>query len=226
MCSITSHFGPRRGGAGGAGTTSTAALLSGALLVALNGCASRTARIPANPAPAAGPRYYVDLEPGWRLRVVTPILKSGGYKPKLEGEPGATTLKTGADFLGYEIAHYAVEARSRSGERLVFTAAEVHNKDGVVAAVRPIVPLFRLPDKARYVRLIYLVRVSEADHDMAVVAANKRDALDPLTARVRAHPETCRSRRGIFCAWIPDGIAVTPEMRDTAAGAEQWAPAR
>lgn len=108
----------------------------------------------------------------------------------------------------------------------VFTTAEVHNKDEVVPAAQPRAPLFRLPGEARYVRLIYLVRVSQADHDTAVVTANKKDALDSLTAQVRANPENCRSGRGTFCAWIPGGIAVPPEMRTVAAGAEQWAPAR
>ena len=186
----------------------------------MGACVSRSAHIPANPAPPAGPRYYIDLEPGWRLRVVTPILKSGGYRLKTEGQPGPTTLTAGPDFLGYEVAYYAVKART-----IEFTTAEVHHKDGVVPAAQPMVPLFRLPGEARYVRLIYLVRVSEADHDMAVVAANKKDALAPLTAQVRAHPETCRSQRGTFCSWIPDGIAVTPEMRTAAMGAEQWVPA-
>jgi len=193
-------------------------------LLALNACVSPRAHLPADPAPA-GARYYVDLEPGWRVRVVTPILKSGGYRLKTAdqtaGGPSAATLtvKAGPDFLGYEIAWYAVEAR-----KIVFTAAEVHNKDGVVPAAQPIVPLFRLPGEARYVRLIYLVRVSEADHDMAVVAASKVDALDALTAQVRAHPETWGSQRKTFCSWIPDGIAVTPETRTAGAGAEQWAP--
>jgi hypothetical protein len=187
----------------------------------LSACAPRKAHVAAVPAPPAGPRYYIDLQPGWRLRVVTPMLKSGGFRPKLEGEPGAGTLTAGSDFLGYEVAFYAVTAR-----KIVFTAAEIHNKDGVVPSAGPLAPLFRLPGETRYVRLIYLVRVSEADHDMAVVAASRKEALDPLTAQVRANPESCRGERATFCFWIPDGIAVTPEMRATAAGAEQWVPAR
>jgi hypothetical protein len=189
-------------------------------LVALSACASRMAHVPATPAPPTGPAYYIDLEPGWRLRAVTPILKSGGYRLRPEGEAGSTTLRAGADFLGYEIAWYTVESR-----RIVFAAAEVHNKDSVVPAPAPIAPLFRLPGNARYTRLIYLVRVSEADHDMALVAAHKREALDPLTAQVRANPRNCRTERETFCAWIPDGIAVTPEVKTTVAGAEQWVPA-
>jgi hypothetical protein len=227
---ISSHFWRKRGGGHWEGYHQyySGILLTLALLT-LPACASRTTHLPTSPAApavAAGPPYFIDLQPGWRLHVVTPILKSGGYRPKLEGEPGSTTLSLGTDFLGYEVAWYAVTSR-----RIVFTAAEVHtqvhNKDTVAPAAQPRVLLFRLPGDTRNVRLIYLLRVSAADHDMAVVAAHKKHALEPLTAQVRANPDNCRSGRGTFCAWIPDGIAVTPEMRTTsAAGAEQWVPAK
>ena len=158
------------------------------------------------------------------MRVVTPILKSGGYRlkaqPSASGPEVATlSLAVRSDFLGYEVAYYAV------GSRVTFTLAEVHRqvdkKDTVTAEERPLVPLFQLPREARCVRLIYLVRVSEADHDMAVVAARKKEDLDPLTALVRANPSACRNVGRTFCSWIPDGIAVTPERRV----GEQWAPA-
>jgi hypothetical protein len=152
--------------------------------------------------------------------VVTPILKSGGYVVKAEGEPGGTTLRVGSDFLGYEVEYYAVKTRG-----IEFTAAEVHKQDNVVSAAQPMAPLFRMPARARYVRLIYLVRVSDADHDMAVVASHNKSALDPLTAQVRANPASCHEGGGTFCAWIPAGIAVTPEMRVGATGTEQWVPA-
>ena len=44
------------------------------------GC--RTARLPtvaATPKPAVG--TFIDLEPGWRLRVITPLAAVGGYAP-------------------------------------------------------------------------------------------------------------------------------------------------
>ena len=193
------------------------------LLLVLDGCTARRVPVPVAVA-ADGPRYFVDLQDGWRLRVVTPILKSGGYRVKAEPSasgPDAATLSVavGSDFLGYEVAYYAV------GSRVTFTSAEVHRqvdkKDTVTAEERPLVLLFQLPHGARYVRLIYLVRVSEADHDMAVVAARNKEELDPLTAQVRANPSACRNVGRTFCSWIPDGIAVTPERKV----GEEWAPA-
>jgi len=153
---ISSYFGVRWLGA------------SGLVLALMTACSVRTARVAGPTAEVTGPRYYIDLEPGWRLRVVTPILKDGGYVVKTQGE----TVEPG--FLGYEVS-------------------------------------FQLPAGSRYARLIYLLRASGADHEMAVVAARRREALDPFTAAVRADPEACRAGRSAWCAWIPNGIAVTPE---------------
>jgi len=54
---------------------------------------------------------YIDLQPGWRIRVVAPILKSGGYKVQLQevrNQNGTITMKTGKDFEGYETDYYDV----------------------------------------------------------------------------------------------------------------------
>ena len=47
--------------------------------------------------------------------MVTPILKSGGYRVKPTGQAvdgSRITLSVGDDFLGYEVAYYAVRARN------------------------------------------------------------------------------------------------------------------
>lgn len=162
------------------------------------------------------------------MRVVTPILRSGGFRltgsaQALSGN-GELTVTVGSDFLGYEIAYYVVRAHFPSSTRVVFNSAEVHKKDEVVSATRPLVPLFRLPHEAKCVRLIYMARLSDADHDMAVIAANKKNALDLLTEQVLANPDNCTNRREVFCSWIPRGISVTPEVRTQSAGGEQWRP--
>jgi len=45
----------------------------------------------------------VDLQAGWRIRAVTPILKSGKYKPELKETAVAGSgveLSAGDDFIG------------------------------------------------------------------------------------------------------------------------------
>ena len=173
-----------------------------ALAIVLTGCAARKARV----APAAVDRPdYIDLQPGWRLRVVTPVLKSGGY----------------------ELAYYAVRSRIGTGVRLQFLSAEITQEGQKSARSRPLAPLFQLPRSAKYVRLIFLTRVSRADHDMAVVASRESYDLDALTRRVLDDPAgACKSEDRSYCAWVPRGIAVAPELQRTVDGVGQWVPAR
>lgn len=165
------------------------------------GCATRP------PATPPAPSSFIDLQPGWRLRVVTPILKSGGYQmqPAIRSATGNDfTVTAGQDFLGYEKAFYRVRA-----ERIVFVSA-VETRDGrTLRRQKSRVPLFDLPPGLRHFRLIYMQRVSAADHEMALAAAAAMPDLEALTARVLRDPTAaCRSEAGVYCRWVPAGISV------------------
>jgi hypothetical protein len=117
-------------------------------------------------------RDYVDLRPGWRIQVVTPVLKSGGYMPQItetSREGSDITFTTSDDLVGYETSYYAVKERNGSGVQIVFTSAWVTENGKTNRRPRPIVPIFELPDSTRFVRLIYTIRVSQSDHDTAIV---------------------------------------------------------
>jgi hypothetical protein len=154
------------------------------------------------------------------------LLKSGGYRLKTTGQTvdgNTVALSVGADFLGYEVAYYAVKARNG----VEFVAAETTRDGHTTPQPQPVAHLFQLPRGVRHVRLIFLVRVSQADHDMAVAAAKDMRDLEALTRRVEANPaDACRDGQGAFCAWIPAGIAVVPQLQKTAGGAVEWVPAR
>jgi len=191
----------------------------------LTGCALRHPPAPA-PAVKLTNSSYIDLQTGWRLRVVTPILKSGGYRLKPAGQTvsgNTVTLSVGDDFLGYEVAYYAVKAR----HGVEFVSAEIVKDGRTAPQPHPVAHLFQLPRVVRHVRLIYLVRVSQADHDMAVAAAKDMRALEALTRRVEADPVgACHDGQDAFCAWIPAGIAVAPQIPKTEDGKVDWVPAR
>src|ERR1700731_180550 len=118
----------------------------------LTACAPRRVQVQA-PA-ATEPLSYIDLQPGWRLRVVTPILRSGGYRLQpvdQQANGNRITVSTGADFLGYETAYYAVRARGRC-VGVEFSAAEINQDGKTELQSQPVAHLFRLPRNARYVR--------------------------------------------------------------------------
>ncbi len=191
----------------------------------LAGCSTHKAPVVAAAIQPIGPSY-IDLQPGWRLRVVTPLLKSGGYRLKLGAQAAdgnTVALSVGNDFLGYEVAYYAVKARTG----VAFVSAETNRDGQTTRQPEPVAHLFQLPRGVRHVRLIYLVRASQADHDMAIAAAKDMRDLEALTRRVEMDPAgACREGQGAFCAWIPAGIAVVPQMKKPVEGGVEWVPAR
>ena len=202
------------------------------LAALLAGCSSaRITRAPVPQVKTGLPSLdYVDLQPGWRLRVVTPLPKSGGYRVADETQQvsGSTmTLSAGKDFIGYETSYYAVQPRGRTGVRIRFTSAESVRDGKAGMEQRPAVPLFQLPGNVRYVRLLFLVRVSQADHNMAVLAARDEMAMDEVTRQVQADPAGgCRAHKSSVCQWIPAGIAVRAEKLKEAELPAVWVPAR
>jgi hypothetical protein len=192
----------------------------------LAGCAAHRTRVASEPlAPDNG--AYIDLEPGWRLRVVTPILKCGGYQPQASTQESSSgSINVSAEgFIGFETAYYSVAQPAGDGLRIEFLSAMITKEGETAPQPRPLVALFALPDGVRFVRLVYLTRSSHADHDMAVVASDQKETLDAFTSDVQANPvANCRARRGIFCSWVPAGIAVRPELRNP--GSSEWIPAR
>jgi len=165
---------------------------------------------------------YIDIEPGWRLRVVTPLLKSGGYRVQTATESRTSglnvELRADSDFLGYELAYYAFEPKGR----IRLTSVEARLNGNVEPRTQPTAKLFDWPKDARFLRLVFLTRASTADHDMAVLTARRFEDLDSWTAKLQAEPTTaCKSTP--YCSWIPGGIAVTAERRDPQSN--NWLPA-
>ncbi len=203
-------------------------VISFTVLILLAACSPRAVRSPSPSAAAKNRLPYVDLEPGWRLQVVTPLTRSGRYVIESTSQQNGAniTVAANSDFLGYETDYYSVDHRGRDSVKIHFVSAAV-TKDGVANPVaQPRVPLFQLPDSDKYVRLLYLKRESQTDHDMAVLAASKRELLSALTDRVQEDPHACRDAQHTYCSWIPAGIAVRPERLHTPPDMNSWEPAR
>jgi hypothetical protein len=172
---------------------------------------------------------YLDLRPGWRLRVVTPLLRSGGYRltPNVQQTGTNTmTLSTGKDFMGYEISYYLVRKKRWAGLGVQFLSAETTRNGMTQAEPNPTVKLFQLPRRRRYIRLIYLRRVSRSDHDMAVLATDSAAVLADATKQVQTDASACHNAKELFCSWIPAGIAVIAERPQSVNGTEEWISAR
>jgi len=177
----------------------------------LAGCAARNAHLaPVNQNSATAlPPDYLDLQPGWKLEVITPVLRSGGFqlRPKaVQSSSSTVDLVGGPDFIGYESSYYVVRLRKAGEVSVEFRSAQMHKDGKTGRQARPRVLLFSLPPGTKYVRLMYLLRLSQADHDMAVVSGSSVDDLEVRTNSVRNDPaHGCTAPN---CYWIPAGIAV------------------
>jgi hypothetical protein len=201
----------------------------------LGACSRPRAAIPSPPfAPNA--LDWIDLEPGWRVRVVLPIRKSGDHSGKSnpveadsaeravshagtsQGAVYAMTLSS-LGVVGYEVFLYKVKARQGGGIRMVFGSAEIHQENRVTRAREPFEPLSHLPKEARWVRILHLARGGH-DYDAAILATDRRDALDALTRKVELDASACRFGADAFCYRVPPGVAAIPESRKN--GKREW----
>lgn len=193
--------------------------------VILTACAPRASRVVIPASGLSSPSEFVDLQPGWRLRVVTPILKSGGFRVHVDAPVSTAAsaggglnldIRAGSDFVGYELAYYSVT------QRIEFQSAVVTKDDKPFPEKTSLVKLFDLPSARTHFRLIYLQRISATDHDMAVLGANLPEQLDAETRLVQADPKACHGGVQVTCEWIPAGIAVNAEKRNRRG---VWVPA-
>ena len=202
-----------------------AALELTALVLLLHGCtAKKTAAPVAVSLPSRAQKEYVDLQAGWRLQIVAPITTGKVFEEGTASSDAASrtvTMKASTDLVGYETAFWELDARPGGGVRLRLASA-LMTKEGIPSPIStPTQALLHVTKPARFLRLFYLIRKSESDHEMVIAGADRADRLELLTDRLKAEPvESCRSSTHIYCEWIPYGMAVRPEMMKSGS----WAP--
>lgn len=186
--------------------------LIGAGVLLFPACARKTLS-PAASATFPLDNSYMDLAAGGRLRITVPVLNSGEYQIATHAaqQNGNTLTLLASELVGYEVSYYSIEKRSHGKVQLKFTSAAItENTETVQETSAPALP-FPLPQSAQHVRLIYLVRASSADHNMAIAASKNLEALNELTRHLKANPEVCKHNDLVFCSWVPAGVAVRPE---------------
>lgn len=203
-------------------------LASTVALISSLGCVRARTPAPTTPNPISND--YIDLQPGWRIRVVTPITKSGAYVlHSLEQRQAGNTVEMRApDLIGYEDALYTVRSADDARLRVQFKSAEISSGGAKHSASNPRLQLFRgVSPRACCIRLLFLTRVSGADHEAAIVSAETPAALQAKTEVVDRNPESaCHDDEQSGCFWVPAGISVQPQRPGTANGKKQWVPAR
>jgi hypothetical protein len=181
------------------------------LLLGMMGCsAHKDIPVQIPEAVSALERSYLDLEPGRTLRVVVPLLTSGGFLPKFSREQtgGNTITFSSKDVIGYTTFHYTISGKKDGRVRLELASTE-ESKDGKTvpnAGVRALP--FALPQGTEHIRLLYMIRYSESDHGTAILGATRLEALNAFTNRVIERPSLCNESGDVFCSWVPAGVGV------------------
>jgi hypothetical protein len=194
----------------------------------LAGCAAKHGPVAAVKPHPEHSREFVDLQAGWRLRIIAPVTKSGSYtvgtKP-MSQQGKVITLKASDDLIGYETSYWALTARPGGGLSIRMTSALL-TKAGVPEPIlKPTRAAVHVPKYARFIRLFYLLRKSDADHDMAVLGAGRMDRLESLTQALRESPRNAcvdQPRDRTYCEWVPAGMAVRQEVPKLVDGVMTW----
>jgi len=195
----------------------------------LNVCLLLTGCGPQRPAPPNPPNIgelgYLDLKAGWRLRVVVPIVRTGGYIvpmiTKLEGHTISVTA--GKDLLGYETDYYDVQSSIGSAVTIKFRRAVAVIQGKKSKPKQPALALFNLPPHDGFIRIVYLIRASRYDHDMVVLTSTDENVLRDLTVKTMSNgADACQTSSSSICVQIPAGVAVIPEEKVREAGKDQW----
>ena len=160
---------------------------------------------------------FMDFLPGQQLRIVGPVFRDGpnskasavGPVVSTQGGPEGglnSAVRASPDLIGYEESWFAVRPGADGALRLEHQRTKSFQQGEVVTLVGPQATSFAFLSGARFMRMIYLVRVAEGhDHDLPFVKAPTRRELDARSA-----------------AWSPNRVAVLRATRRTGA---LWAPA-
>ncbi len=185
------------------------------ILLAACGLLSGTACMHTSKVAVAPPpdNSYFDLAPGGRVRIVVPLLKAGATSVTTEPVriTGNTIVLSASNLLGYEVSSYRIEPRRGGQVKLRFIEAQSTKGGTTITEVNPPHLPFDLPEKPTHIRLIYSIRNSHADHNMAIAASKNLTTLMSFTKLLQEDPSACGTNRQVTCFWVPAGVAVRPE---------------
>ena len=172
---------------------------------------------------------YVDLGPGNRLQVDSPIFRDGTRSdaPVIDSTVTSGTshsinvdVKPSPALLGFERAWYAVVPRlGQPGYSIVPLSAERHINGQTEARPVPTTNYFRFDHDAAWYRLLY-----RADRTIVVIGATSYAELDRRAKQVDADLVACQSLAGHSCALVPANVGVNPDILVTVNGEESTLP--
>ena len=156
----------------------------------------------------------VELTPGLRLQVISPILREGALTdglataPSAQGNAIVVEMKSSPDLIGFETAWYEVRSKpSGAGATIVPLSAETSIAGKLESRPAPRTNYFQFPPAMGFYRLFY-----KADQSEVI-------AMAPTRAALPASADSCPA-----CFAIPRGVGVNPYLTVTANGTSMTMP--
>jgi hypothetical protein len=141
---------------------------------------------------------FVDLLPPFRIKVVGPIREQDKV-------------------VGFETAWYILAPRGRNqGHRLSLERAETFVHGKLIAAAKPSHASVLPHDQLSFYRLFFLTRRSSQDHDILLLGARNREAIEGHSAQIRKEGEAvCTKLQSpdVHCVRVPMYSAISAELR-------------
>ena len=172
----------------------------------------------------------INLEPGFRLKVVAPLLQPGFKEVKIVQSPGAKGggLEFTAEGLdGYETSYYAVEPRLGGGVQFALSSVEQNRMNVITHPDAPSGFQFFLPPDARYFRLMFLRRASTADRDISLLGAPEWGLMLDSAQRfdtIAGAVNDCEKVPGLACIALTKQTAILAEIGIQANGRLVYLP--
>jgi hypothetical protein len=141
---------------------------------------------------------FVDLLPPFRIKIVVPIHEQGKV-------------------VGFETAWYTLTPRGRNdGHKLTLERVESFVGGKLNTQTKPSHASVLPPSTLSFYRLFFLTRRSPQDHDILLLGAKERQAIEAHSAAIRKQGESVCSTlqaRDVHCIKVPMHSAVSAELR-------------
>lgn len=172
----------------------------------------------------------INLEPGFRLKVVAPLLQPGVKEVKIVQAPNAKggPLEFTAEGLdGYETSYYAVQPREGGGVQFALSSVEQNRMNVITHPGEPTGFQFHLPPDARYFHLMFLRRASAADRDISLLGAPEWGLMLDSAQRfdtIAGAVNDCEKVPGLACIALSKQTAILSEIGIEANGQMVYLP--
>jgi hypothetical protein len=172
----------------------------------------------------------VNLEAGFRLKVLAPLLKPGFQEVKIvqPANPSGGPLELTVEGLdGYETAYYAVKPRDGGGIQFELSSVEENRMDVVTRSPEAKAFQFRMSPDARFFRLMFLRRASVADRDISLLGAPQWGLLLDSAHRfdtIAGTVDDCDKVQGLTCVAVSKQVVILSEVGIEANGQIVYLP--